>query len=138
NGLSLGGGGVIAGVPTAAGTFTFTVKVTDSLGTTKTAVLTITVVNPPLLITTTTLPNGVNGSAYSVTLLASGGAPPYSWLLASGTLPNPAAPAFAISSGGVISGTPSAAGTFSFTVMVTDSATPTANTATANLSITIP
>jgi large repetitive protein len=137
-GLNLSAGGVISGTPTAAGAFTFTVKVTDSVGGTTTAVLTITVVNPPLLITTTTLPDGVNGSAYSFTLLATGGAPAYTWTLASGTLPTPAAPAFAISAGGVISGTPTGAGTFAFTVRVTDSAAPTANTATANLSIKIP
>jgi hypothetical protein len=134
-GLNLGGGGVIAGIPTAAGTFTFTVKVTDSLGASKQAVLTIVVVSTPLLITTAALPDGVNGSAYSFTLLATGGAPAYVWSLASGTLPTPAAPAFAISPGGVISGTPTGAGTFSFTVKVTDSAF---NTAVANLSIKIP
>jgi hypothetical protein len=134
-GLNLGAGGSISGIPTAAGTFTFTVRVTDSIAGTATSVLTITVVNPPLAITTTTLPDGVNGSPYFFTLLVTGGAPAYTWTLVSGTLPTPGTPAVTLSAGGVISGTPTAAGTFSFTVRVTDSAL---NTATANLSIKIP
>ena len=83
-------------------------------------------------ITTTSLPAGTVGTAYSTTIVATGGTAPYTFKVTTGTLPA----GLALSTGGVISGTPSAAGTSSFTVTVTDSeATP--RTATANLSIKI-
>ncbi len=129
----LSAGGLISGTPTAAGTFTFTVSVTDSLSVTRTAVLTITVVSPPLLIATTTLPNGAltPTTPYNFTFVATGGTPAYTWAITSGALP----PGLGtLSVGGVISGTPTTAGTFTFAVKVTDS---TAQTATAVVSITI-
>ncbi len=136
-GLNLGAGGVISGSPTAAGTFTFTARVTDSIGGTATAVLTITVVGPPLLIATTTLPNGTLTpplTPYSFTFVATGGTPGYTWAITSGALP----PGLGtLSAGGVISGTPTTAGTFTFAVKVTDATTPTAQTATAAVTITI-
>ena len=71
-----------------------------------------------LSITTTTLPNGTNGSAYSQQVQASAGASPYKvWTVASGTLPAGLSLAGA---NGTIAGTPTAAGTFSFTVQVED------------------
>ena len=84
-----------------------------------------------LTITTTSLPSGTIGIAYSQTLQAVGGTTPYTWSLSSGTLP---ASLSLNASTGAITGTPATAGTSNFTVMVTDSAT---NTATKPLSITI-
>jgi hypothetical protein len=81
-------------------------------------------------ITTTGLPNGSQVQAYSATLAATGGTPPYTWTILSGSLP----PGLTLSSSGVISGTPTGAGTYSFTVKVTDSAS---GSATANLSIVV-
>ncbi|HET9531420.1 MAG TPA: matrixin family metalloprotease, partial [Blastocatellia bacterium] len=68
----------------------------------------------PLSIVTTSLPGATTGSAYSQTLVASGGTTPYSWNIVSGfgTLP----PGLTLASGGTISGTPSTAGTFNFRV----------------------
>lgn len=83
----------------------------------------------PLTITTTSLPNGTVGTAYSATLAATGGTPPYTWT-ESGTLPA----GLTLSSSGTISGTPTAAGTSSFTIQVKDSAS---GTASAGLSITV-
>lgn len=74
----------------------------------------------PLSITTGSLPNGTVGISYSQTLAASGGTPPYSWNLASGSQPLPTG--LSLSSNGTISGTPSTASTFTFTVRVGDSA----------------
>jgi hypothetical protein len=71
----------------------------------------------PLAITTSSLPSGTVGTAYSQTLAATGGKAPRTWSLASGTLP---AGLSLGASTGVISGTPTAAGTASFTVRVTD------------------
>jgi len=65
----------------------------------------------PPTITTTTLPNGTVGTAYSQILTASGDTP-ITWTRDSGTLPG----GLTLSSAGVISGTPTTAGTFTFTV----------------------
>jgi hypothetical protein len=133
-GLSLSSGGVISGTPTDAGSSNFTVRVTDSQSTPDTDDQALSIVIPvDLSVTTSSLPNGQIGVAYSQTLAATGGVTPYSWSLASGTLPA----GLSLSSGGVISGTPTTAGTSSFTVQVTDSQTP-ADTATKALSIAIP
>ena len=81
-------------------------------------------------VTTTSLPAATLGAAYSATLAASGGTPPYTWAVSSGSLP---AGLSLNAATGAITGTPVAAGTFSFTAQVTDSA---GQTATAALSIT--
>ncbi len=87
-----------------------------------------------LTVTTTALPAAQRGVAYSATLTASGGNPPYKWTLPAGTLPA----GLHLSSAGVISGTPAttaALGTDSFTVQVATSH-PTA-TATQSLSLAV-
>jgi hypothetical protein len=78
------------------------------------------------------LPNGTNGVAYSTTTLtATGGQSPYTWSLVSGSaLP----PGLSLSSGGVISGTPTASGTYVVSIQVTDGAS---RTVAVNYSITI-
>ncbi|MGA8540423.1 MAG: putative Ig domain-containing protein [Terriglobales bacterium] len=124
--------GAITGTPTATGKSNFTVKVTDSVAASATADLSITI-NTALAITTTSLPGASVGTAYSATVNASGGALPYSWSITSGSLPS----GFSIDSAtGVISGTPSAMGTASFTVTVTDSESPAVK-ANVALSLTI-
>ncbi|HUY09271.1 MAG TPA: G1 family glutamic endopeptidase [Candidatus Dormibacteraeota bacterium] len=87
----------------------------------------------PVVITTDTLPTATVGSAYSTAMSAYGGTPPYFWTISVGALPA----GLSLSTGGVISGTPTAASTFTFTVQVTDSSTPTAETAAAPLSILV-
>ncbi len=81
----------------------------------------------PLTIATSTLPNAQTGVFYSQTLVASGGSPPYAWSLIGGAL----SPGLNLSSGGTISGAPAAAGSFNFTVRVTDAASQTAQRALA-------
>ena len=73
---------------------------------------------PLTVVPPSTLPTGAVGTYYSQSLYATGGTPPYSWSLISGILP----PGLSISSTGVISGTPTAAGTAAFTANVMDSA----------------
>jgi len=120
-GLALAASGAITGTPTAAGTSSFTVKVTDAANQSNTKALQI-VVNPaptPPTISTTSLPPGTVGVSYPAqTLAATGGTPPYTWSLSAGSLPT----GLALAASGAITGTPSAAGTFNFTVKVTDSA----------------
>lgn len=96
-------------------------KVTDSTGSAATQSLSITVTS--LAITTTSpLPAATAGTAYSQQFAASGGTPPYQWSVATGSaLPT----GLTLSSTGLLSGTPSASGTFSVTV--TDSESPAAS-----------
>jgi hypothetical protein len=121
--------GVISGTVEAAGTTSFTVEVTDAGSVTATMPLSITITSN-LAVSTSTLPNGTKAVAYSTTLAASGGTAPYTWSLLSGSLPA----SLSLSSGGVISGTPTGTGGSSFTVEVTDAGS---NTATRLLAITI-
>jgi hypothetical protein len=83
----------------------------------------VEVAQPPIVITPPSLPDGTVGKAYRVTLGATGGlGAPYAWSLANGS----ALPAgLTLSSGGVLSGTPTVAGTFTFTVSVDDPTTKT-------------
>jgi uncharacterized repeat protein (TIGR01451 family) len=87
-----------------------------------------------LSITTTSLPGGVVGSAYSQTLAATGGVTPYTWSVSSGSLP---AGLSLDSSTGTISGTPTAVGTSTFSVTATDSGTQPTQHATQSFTITI-
>ncbi|HEY1342292.1 MAG TPA: putative Ig domain-containing protein, partial [Bryobacteraceae bacterium] len=109
--------GQISGMPTAAGNFAFTVKVTDASAQTDTQGLHINVHPNPVHVTTTSLGPATVGSPYSQQLGASGGIPPYQWSVSAGSLPA----GLNLSSSGAISGTPTAAGTSNFTVRATDS-----------------
>ena len=76
------------------------------------------------------LPSGTSGTPYSGAFSANGGTPPYTF---SGT----ASPAsLSIASDGTLSGAPSPAGSYSFSVTVTDSAIPKAS-ASATFSLTV-
>jgi Putative Ig domain len=124
----------VTGTPTGAGANqTVTVKVTDAQGLFATSSgLTITVY-PTLVLTPPSLPVGVVGVSYaSPAFTASGGSGSgYTFAVASGSL----APLTIGASSGIITGTPTTAGTLQFTVKVTDSVN---NTVTSsNLSITV-
>lgn len=137
-GLTLAASGAISGTPSQAGTLAFTVQCTDSSSPAQlaTQALSITVQGAtglPLRITTTALPNGTVGQAYSDQLAATGGTTPYTWSLdAASTFP----PGLSLSPTGVISGTPSTAGQYDFTVVVADSSSPR-QTASAALTLTV-
>lgn len=113
------------------GTINISVIATSVADSTKSASVSMTVVPPPS-ITTTSLPAASGGTAYNATLQGSGGIPPLSWSITSGSLPA----TLALSSDGTISGTPCAGGTSNFTVQVADSASPPL-AASAQLSINV-
>ncbi len=91
-------------------------------------------VSLPVTITTSSLPDGTVGTPYDQTLAAANGTTPYSWSISFGSLPSWAS---LNSATGEITGTPDATGTTSFTVQVTDSSTPTPQTDSQSLSITV-
>ena len=117
NGLNPSGN-TIVGIPTASGTFNFTVQVTDSASATANKQFSLNISASLAITTSPALPNGSAGVSYSVTLTAAGGTSPYLWLVTSGSLPSGLTLGSAT---GLISGTPLSAGTFTFGVSVTDS-----------------
>ena len=121
-GLTVSNTGVFAGTPTAGGSFTFTVTATDAGGFTGSRVYTVPVNAPSLALTPTTLPNGTGGTPYSQTIgVIGGGTAPFTFSLTAGALP----PGLTLSNSGTLSGTPSAPGSFNFTVTALDSSTGT-------------
>src|SRR6516165_5875875 len=79
-GVAFNSNGIIAGTPTALGTTSFTVQVTDSSSPQLSAQLPLSItVNPVLSIGTTLLPSGIIGNAYKTKLKAVGGTPPVTW-----------------------------------------------------------
>ncbi|MBI1765202.1 MAG: putative Ig domain-containing protein [Acidobacteria bacterium] len=117
-GVTLSSTGNLAGTPTSTGTFNFTVRASDANGCAGERGYTIQV-NPPacgtITISPNTLPPGTVGSSYNQSFSASGGSTSYTFGV-SGSLPN----GLSLSSGGTLAGTPSASGTFNFTVTATD------------------
>jgi hypothetical protein len=92
----------------------------------------------PVQVTTSSLPPATVSSSYTTTLTASGGNPPYRWMIASGSLP----PGLLLKGAtGVISGTPDRAGLYEFSVRAIDQPTQTfpnfKNSATQSLSIAV-
>ncbi|SPA15965.1 conserved exported hypothetical protein [Cupriavidus taiwanensis] len=105
-----------------AGPDSFTYTATNASGTSAPATVTITVSSPTLIYAPSSPPPGSAGSAYSQSLaVASGGTGPYTYALASGALP----PGITLSGTGLLAGTPTAGGTFNFTVRATDSSSGT-------------
>ncbi len=137
-GLSLSSAGVISGTPTSAVSSTFTVQVADSEATpaTATAVLSLTVnASAALSITTKTLSPGTLGTAYSATLAATGGTPPYTWAV--GSVPLPAGLSLNASTG-AITGTPTLLSSSFPSFSVSDSASHTVSAQNINLTINPP
>ena len=115
--------------------YTFTVTATNGVGTGPASAPSnsVTPTGSALLTLTTPAPAfGVASVAYSYQLNATGGTPPYTWAVTSGSLP----PGLHLASTGAISGTPTAAGSWTFGIVVRDASTP-ANSLTSALTIQI-
>ena len=121
-GMSLSSGGLLSGTPLTAGTFQFTVAVTDSStprrGATQSVKLLIQ--DSPVHITSkASLPGGTQGVPYAgFAFSASGGSEPFNWKVVQGALPG----GLTLSADGTLSGTPLDNGSATFTVSVHDTA----------------
>jgi hypothetical protein len=115
-GIALSSNGSLGGMPTAVGTYSFTVRASTAVSAgTRTYVL--PVAEPPLTITPSRLFPATPGVFYSVPLQASGGTAPYKWSLSSGSLPD----GLTLGSDGTLSGIAGGApGVFTFSVSVKD------------------
>ncbi|MHC4840729.1 MAG: putative Ig domain-containing protein [Planctomycetota bacterium] len=123
-----------ASADVVAGSYNFTVEVTDGTSNDQLAV-SVFIGFPSIQITTTTLPAGTEGIAYAASLNVTGGSGSgYSWSIAGGILPNGVNGLPASGPGAGLTGTPTAAGTFTFTLSVTDSAS---NSVSQSFSIVI-
>jgi len=115
-------GTIVGGTPTKQGTFTFSVHVTPFGASTPSTNGTYSIAvgsAPPLTITfpSSCCTAGTVGSSYFQNFFTSGGVGPFTWTVAAGQLP----PGVTLT-GGHLGGTPTVAGTFTFTIKVTDSA----------------
>ena len=114
-GLSLAANGVLTGTPTGTAAASFTLRVTDTYGCQGTRSFTLTPVCPAITVTTSAVSTYL-ATAANHTLVATGGTTPYTWAVTSGTLPT----GLTLSSAGVLTGSPSIAGTSTVTVRATD------------------
>ena len=128
-GLTIDSSGTISGIPTAAGTFTPTIKVTDSFSATASHGYTIVISGTPVIMSGG-LPSSTVNQPYNFTVLAGGGTGALTWSasgLPAGVTINP--------SSGLISGTPSVTGPYTVTINLSDSLGATAVPATFSFSI---
>ncbi len=117
-GITLQPDGKLTGIPEAAGSFNFTVKATDKNGCMGTAAVTWQIACPNIVISPTTLHDGIAGQSYSPVemLTSANGTAPYTYAVTAGLLPS----GMQLTSDGKLQGTPLQTGGFSFTVTVTD------------------
>lgn len=122
-GLSLSSTGSITGTPTVSGVYTFTIRATDNANAANFAARVFTLNVTPLTVTTSSpLPYGNVGVAYSKSLVVTGGTGPYTWSI----LPfNSVPPGLTLAADGTLSGTPTETGAYTFLGSVTDSASHT-------------
>ncbi|WP_285446063.1 putative Ig domain-containing protein [Xanthomonas sp. fls2-241-TYG-148] len=135
-GLTLSAAGVLSGTPTATGSFNFTASATDSGNpTTGSRAYALVVAGANVILPATTLPAGTAGQAYSSAITpAAGGIAPYTYAVTAGALP---AGITLNSATGAVTGTPTSAGNFAFSVTATDSTSGTASQATQSYAVTI-
>jgi len=116
-GLALTGDGTLKGMATAAGNYSIGVTVTDAGGLRASATFSIAVVAPPALkVVPSSLSPATVSSQTSQNLSATGGAPPYAWSFAAGTLPD----GLSIRTNGTVSGTPTRIGSYTFSARARD------------------
>ncbi|MBX7220297.1 MAG: putative Ig domain-containing protein [Blastocatellia bacterium] len=130
-GLTLNSNGNLSGTPTQTGTFPITVRATDNNGCFGTgATYNLTISCPTVTVTNPATATGTRGTSFSQTFTQTGATGTVTFSTAS-TLPN----GLTLSTGGVLSGTPTQTGTFPITVTATGQAGCTGTGTTYNLVI---
>ena len=138
-GLNLTTNGILTGTPTQSGSFNLSITANDTSASPQTTTVQFTLqVNNSLAVTTTSLPNGLVGAAYNSAIVTTGGTQPVSFSLATASFPpgltiTQPAPGTQI---GALAGTPTTAGTYTFSETVIDSSTPP-QTATATYTVQV-
>jgi hypothetical protein len=117
----------LAGTPTAAGSFTFELTVTNGTASDPQSYVVDITAAGVLTITTTSVASGTNGTLYNASIASVGGTGAHSWLITSGTLPTGLTLGSSTTASVSISGTPTQTGSFPITVQVTDSSGPPQN-----------
>lgn len=116
-GLTLSSGGTLSGTPSATGAYAFTIRVTSATSETFDFSLSGSlgagpfsgVISPSVLSIT-------QGASVSITFTTSGGTGPYIYTVSEGSMPA----GLTLTSGGSLTGTPTSASAYNFTVTVTD------------------
>ena len=116
DGLTLSLFGTVSGLPTTPGSYSFKVTVTDNRQAQTTGTINLVILAGLSITTASPLPQAAVGVLYTQTITAGNGTPPYKFTFAGA----PLAGGFTLSAAGILSGTATAAGTFSFIVQVTD------------------
>ena len=130
-GMTLNAAGVLSGTPTAAGTYTFVVQASNALGSVNSNSVIVTIGQAPTAFSAKTPPtSAVAGTAYPSYTFVADGTPAPTYNVASGTLP----PGMTLSAAGVLSGTPTAGGTYTFTVRASNFA---GSVVTSSISVTV-
>jgi hypothetical protein len=132
-GLTLSSAGVLSGTPTTVGSYSFTVQASDANGCSATQNYMVTMVCPMITLSPSSLSIAVAGVNYSQTITSSGGNGPYAYAQ-TGALPA----GVTLSSGGVLSGTPTVTGTYPITMTTTDQVTGCTGTRSYTLRVTCP
>jgi bacillolysin len=116
SGLTLSSTGLLSGTAGTAGPISFTAAIADAIGSTDETLLEFTI-NPAIAITTDSLPDGELGTAYSLQMEATGGTGAMSWADRDGDLEGTG---LALSSDGLLSGTPTVDGEISLVARAED------------------
>lgn len=119
--------GLVSGTPTTNGAFSYTIRVTDNIGQTATTVRSGTIY---AALTLTATPSALTKvtKTYSQANTVSGGVAPYTYAVSAGSVP---AGTSLNTSTGLVSGTPTTTGAFSYTIRVTDGQSTTATATTS-------
>jgi uncharacterized protein YjbI with pentapeptide repeats len=137
-GLNLTSNGILTGTPTETGTFNLFITAIDTSAPPQSSTVQFTLQVNSLVITTTTLPNGVVGVAYNNPIVTTGGTQPVSFSLTTAAFPPGlfiTQPALGTQTG-ALAGTPTTPGTYNFSETVADASNPQ-QTATQNYTVTI-